>query len=372
MAGRRSPWGKPRPDMPGGDEGDGDSAGSAPPQADGEGPKGPRNPWLPPGDGTPRRSASIEDIFRGRDRRGPGGPAGGGGNFPRLPQRPDGKSWFPLILGAIALLWLGVSTVHMVGPKEEGVVTTFGKYSRTIGPGVSVTLPWPAQSVEIADVTSIKVDTIPEGENEKLMLTSDQNLVDLSYLIRWNIKDLKLYTFRLADPEETVRQAAEAAMRSSIAEVPLDEALSGAGRGEVEQRVKERMQSLLDRYRAGVRIQGIEIKKADPPQKTLAAFQQVTAAQQDAERDRSNARAWAQQLLARAQGDAAAFDKVYAEYKLAPEVTKRRMYYETMERVLNKNPKVIMEDNGVSPFLPLPEMKKRVDPQPAPEQKGGQ
>jgi len=358
MAGRRTPWGKPRPDAP-----DGGEAG------EGKGPpRGPRNPWLPGDNGQPRRSASIEDIFRGSGRRGPGG----GGNFPRLPQRPDGKSWFPLIIGGIALLWLGVSTVHMVGPKEQGVVTTFGKYSRTIGPGVSVTMPWPMQIVEIADVTSIKVDTIPEGETEKLMLTSDQNLVDLSYLVRWNIKDLKLYTFRLAEPQESVRQVAEAAMRASIAEVTLNQALSGAGRGTVEQNVRERMQRVLDNYRAGVRIQGVEIKKADPPQATLAAFRRVTAAQQDAERDRSNARAWAQQLLARAQGDSAAFDKVYAEYRLAPEVTKRRMYYETMERVLNKNPKVIMEGNGVSPFLPLPEMKKRIEPMPEPAPKGGQ
>jgi len=278
-----------------------------------------------------------------------------------MPERPGGKSWFPLIIGAIFLLWIGISTVHMVGPKEEGVVTTFGKYSRTIGPGVSMTLPWPIQTVDITDVTSIKRYTIPEGESEKLMLTSDQNLVDLSYLVRWNIKDLKLFKFRLSDPEQSVREVAEAAMRASIAEVPLDDALSGAGRGSVEQSVKERMQRILDNYRSGVRIQGVEIKKADPPEKTIAAFQQVTAAQQDAERDRSNARAWAQQLLARAQGDATAFDKVYAEYKLAPAVTKRRMYYETMERVLGKNDKVIMESENVTPFLPLPEMRKRVE-----------
>ena len=98
---------------------------------------------------------------------------------------------------------------------------------------------------------------------------------------------------------------------------------------------------------------GVEVKKADPPTKVIGAFQQVTAAQQDAERDRSNARAWAQQLLARAQGDAAAFDKVYEQYKLAPEVTKRRMYYETMERVLANNDKVVVEANGVTPYLPL-------------------
>jgi membrane protease subunit HflK len=369
MTGKRSPWGKPQPEDTGHNDGENRGGADNPPSSEGDPPKGPRNPWLPGGNEQPRRSASIEDIFRGR---GPSGGPGGGGRFPRLPQRPDGRSWFPLIVGGIGLLWLAVSTVHMVGPKEEGIITTFGKYSRTIGPGVSLSMPWPIQSVAISDVTSIKVDTIPEGETEKLMLTSDQNLVDTSYLVRWNIKDLKLYNFRLADPEETVRQVAEASMRASIAEVTLNQALSGAGRGTVEQNVKDRMQRLLDKYRSGVRIQGVEIKKADPPRDTLAAFQQVTSAQQDAERDRSNARAWAQQLLARAQGDAAAFDKVYAEYKLAPEVTKRRMYYETMERVLNKNPKVIMEAQGVSPFLPLPEMKKRIEALPAPTTKGGQ
>ena len=209
MTGRRSPWG-------GGDKGgDGtDEAGQADgPKDDSDGGaqpppgKGPRNPWLPPGDGAPpRRSASIEDIFRSKDPRRPGGGGGGiGGGFPRLPQRPDGKSWFPIIVGGIALVWLALTTTHMVGPKEQGIVTTFGKYSRTIGPGVSVTLPWPIQNVAVTDVTSIQRDSIPEGESEKLMLTSDQNLVDLSYLVRWNIKDLKLYTFRLADPEQTVR-----------------------------------------------------------------------------------------------------------------------------------------------------------------------
>jgi membrane protease subunit HflK len=259
----------------------------------------------------------------------------------------------------------------MVGPKEEGIVTTFGKYSRTVGPGVSMTLPWPIQTVNVTDVTSIKRESIPEGEGEKLMLTRDQNLVDLSYLVRWSIKDLKLYTFRLADPDQTVREVAEAAMRSSIAEVDLNEAMGGAGRARVEQNVRMRMQAILDGYRAGVAIQGVEIKKADPPAKVVGAFQQVTAAQQDAQRDRSNAQAWAQQLLARAQGDAAAFDKVYEQYKLSPEVTKRRMYYETMERVLGGNDKVIVEE-GVKPFLSLPEWRKKAAAATADAAKGGE
>jgi len=381
MAGRRSPWGGDGGGSEGGSgDGPGDGRGSGKDDEPGDGDskpepgasppeRGPRNPWLPPASGTPerpRRSASIEDIFKSRDPRGPGNGGGGpgrpGGGMPRMPVRPDGKSWLPLIVAGVVLVWLGVTSVHMVGPKEEGIVMTFGKYARTIEPGVSVTLPWPIQQVEVTDVTSIQRYTIPEGEGEKLMLTSDQNLVDLSYLVRWNIKNLMDYRFRLSDPEDTVRQVAEAAMRSAIAEVTLDGALSGAGRAQVEQAVRERMQRVLDFYKAGVIVQGVEVKKADPPTKVIGAFQQVTAAQQDAERDRSNARAWAQQLLARAQGDAAAFDKVYEQYELAPEVTKRRMYYETMERVLANNDKVVVEANGVTPYLPLPEVRRRGTP----------
>lgn len=382
MAGRRSPWG-------GGDKGGdetGDDTGETAGGADGDGqsdqPRGPRNPWLPPsgGETPPRRSPSIDEIFRSKGGRRPGGGGGNGGGIPRLPQRPDGKSWFPLIAGGIALVWLGFSTVHMVGPKEQGIVTLFGKYSRTIDPGVSLTLPWPIENVNVTDVTSINRFNIPEGEGEKLMLTSDQNLVDLSYLVRWNIKNLKLYTFQLEDPDQTVREVAEAAMRASVAEVDLRAAMGGAGRATIEQNVRERMQAILDAYRAGVAIQGVEIKKADPPGKVVSAFQQVTSAQQDAQRDLSNAQAWAQQLTARAQGDAAAFDKVYEQYKLSPEVTKRRMYYETMERVLGGNDKVVVEGAGVTPYLPLPELRRKAaaaaEPQAAvpaaPASQGGQ
>ena len=372
MAGGRSPWG-------GGNDGGSDGGPGNEPAGAGEDGKpepappssGPRNPWLPGGGGgsgggsgePPRRSASIEDIFRGRS----GGPGRGGpGGFPRLPQRPDGSSWLPLIIGAIALIWLALSTTHMIGPKEQGIVTTFGKYSRTIQSGISVTLPWPMESVDIVDVTSIKRNSIPEGDSEKLMLTSDQNLVDISYLVRWNIKDLKLYSFQLANPDRTVTEVAEAAMRASIAEVPLTEAMGGTGRALIEQNVRERMQAVLDAYRSGVLIQGVEIKKADPPQKVIEAFQKVTVAQQDAQREISNAQAWAQQVTAQAQGSAAEFDKVYGQYKMAPDVTRRRLYYETMERVLSNNDKVIVAAPGVTSYLPLPELAKK-KPAAAPE-----
>lgn len=327
-------------------------------------PRGPRNPWLPSGGTPPRRSASIEDIFRPREPRRGGNGGGLGGGFPNLPRRADGTSWLPLGIGAAVLVVLGFSCIHSLSPQEQGVVTRFGQFSRVIDSGVSFTLPWPIEQVDKTDVRSFAVDTIPDGESEKLMLTSDKNLVDLSYLVRWNIKDLKDYSYRLIDPKDTVREVAEAAMRASIAQISLNDALSGSGRARVEQDVRERTQRILDYYRAGVSIQGIEIKKADPPAKTRAAFDQVNVAQQEADRDRANARANAQQAIALAEGEAAAFDKVYEEYKLAPEVTKRRMYYETMERVIQQNDTVVAEPKNMTSYLPLPEMKRRIDPAP--------
>ena len=355
MAGKRNPWGK----ASGGDETD---EGSTPPKGESP-PRGPRNPWLPGGGGgeeRPRRSASIEDIFKNRGPEGPrrmGGP--GGPNF-RMPQRPGGKSWFPLAIGAIVAIWLGVSMVHQVGPKEQGIVTTMGKYSNTLQPGLNITAPWPFQSVDVTDVTSIRSESIPGSNNtEKLILTGDQNLVDLSYLIRWNIRDLKQYKFQLAEPDETIREVGEAAMRASVAEHELDRVLSGAGRADIEASVLERMQQILDAYKSGVIVQGVEIEKTDPPERVVEAFKDVSAAQQDAETDVNRARAYAQQLLARAEGDAAAFDKIYEEYRLAPEVTRRRLYYETMESVLADTDKTIIEAEGVTPYLPLPEVQRR-------------
>lgn len=378
MTGRRNPWGG-GPGKGGGDDAGGDSGGE---QTGGDGPSppdGPRNPWLPSGSppgerpDRPRRSASIEDIFRQRGpegpRRGPGRP--GGPNF-RFPERPGGGSWFPILMGGIALVWLGVSMVHQVGPKEQGIVTTVGKYSRTLSPGLHVTLPWPVEQVDVENVSEVRLVRIPEGNGEKLILTGDQNLVDLTYLIRWNIKDLKQFKFQLAEPEETVSEVAEAAMRASVAEQTLDDTFSGAGRAEIEERVRRRMQVVLDAYRAGIAVQGVEIDKTDPPEFVVEAFKDVSAAEQDADAARNVARQYSAQLLAQAQGEAEAFNKVYTEYRLAPEVTRRRMYYETMERVLGNTDKTVIETPGVTPYLALPELRRRAKEAAAPAPAGGQ
>jgi membrane protease subunit HflK len=372
MAAGKSPWGGGKEKGPGkGDKGADSTPGvegpaSGPTSEDTpEKSKGPRNPWLPPAD-EPRRSASIEDIFKHRGPEGPRRTGGGGPGF-RLPERPGGKSWFPVAVGAIVLVWLGFSTVHQVGPKEEGIVTTFGKYSRTLTPGLSMTLPWPIQQVDIEEVSEFRIEQIPEGSAQKLMLTGDQNLVDLSYIVRWTIKDLKQYRFQLSEPDETVREVAEAAMRASVAQKTLNQVLSGSGRADIEQSDLTRMQAILDAYKSGIKVQGVQIRKTDPPKEVEEAFKDVSAAQQDADAEVNRAEAYAQQILARAQGDAASFDKIYAQYKLAPEVTRRRLYYETMERVLRQNDKTVIEAPGVQSYLPLPEIKRRAQAASGPE-----
>lgn len=352
MAGK-NPWGSGSGDQSGGsgaDDGDGGS---------GEG-EGPRNPWLPGGEGDNPRSARIEDIFK---QRRPGGPRRGGGlggpSF-RIPERPGGKSWLPIILAVVTAVWLFATGVHFIQPREQGIVTWLGgKYSDTLNPGTNITMPWPIQQVEVENVSQIRSEKIPGEAQEKLILTSDQNLVDLSYLVRWNISDLSLYKFQLEDPRDTLLEVGESAMRAAVARQDLDTVLTGAGRAEIEQDVRERMQARLDAYRSGIAVQGIEINKTDPPSRVEEAFKDVSSAQQDADAAMNRARAIAQQLLARAQGDASEFNNIYEEYRLAPEVTRRRLYYETIESVLSKTDKTIVEADGVTPYLPLPEVQRK-------------
>jgi membrane protease subunit HflK len=261
---------------------------------------------------------------------------------------------------AFALLWLVLTTMHRIAPEERGVVTRFGRYSHTLGPGIGITLPSPIDRVSKIDVENIRVENLP-SQSDAMMLTGDQNILDIDYSVRWNIRDPELYLFELADPQETIRQVAESAMRAVIARVSLRDAM-GDRRGEIEAQVTESVQHVLDGYRAGILVQGVAIKRADPPEPVNAAFKEVSAAQQDAQRYVSQANSYAQQLTFKAAGEAGAFDKVYAQYKLAPDVTRRRMYYETMEEVLRRADKTIIEAPGVMPYLPLPTPQKAQPP----------
>ena len=363
--GGKSPWG--------GGSGKGGGSGDGAGAKGGKSGGGPRNPWLPGGGSAgetgegPRKSASIEDIFKNRGPEGPrrtnpfGGGGGNGGPGFRLPERPGGKSWVPVfIIGAVSLLLLGTS-VHMIEPEERAVVKTLGNYTRTMTPGLNISAPFPIETVDVENVQGLREVRIPEtGDGAKLILTGDQNLVDLSYIVRWNISDLENFKFRLAEPVETVGEVAEAAMRAAVAEKTLNDTFSGQGRSEIQQDVRERMQRVLDAYQAGINVLGVEIDKADPPAEVVDAFRDVSVAEQNADAARNQARGYAQQVIARAEGEAQAFDKVYEEYRLAPDVTRQRLYYETMERVLSQTDKTIVEADGVTPFLPLPEVQRRV------------
>jgi membrane protease subunit HflK len=294
--------------------------------------------------------SSLEELLRrGRARFG----GGGGGGFSGRPNR-------SLILWAIVGLvaaWLIFTSMHSIEPGKRGVVTRFGRYSYTLGPGVSLTLPSPIDRVKKVDVESIRTIDLGSEGNSDLMLTGDQNLIDLAYSVRWNIRTPELYLFQLAAPEQTIREVGESAMRAVISRVTLNDAM-GDRRAEIEEQVARNMQTILDSYRAGIQVQGIAIKQADPPDEVNDAFKQVTAAQQDAQTYINNANAYSLQLRQRSQGEATAFDKVYEQYRLAPEVTRRRMYYETMEQVLSKVDKTIVEAPGVTPYLPLPQVQK--------------
>ena len=247
--------------------------------------------------------------------------------------------------------------MHRIAGEERGVVTRFGRYSHTLTPGIGLTLPSPIDRVQKVNVTDIREINLGSAAEETLMLTGDQNIIDIAYQVRWNIRDPEQFLYELAEPEDTIRQVAESAMRQIISQVSLQDAM-GAARGTIEARVQEEMQQTLDAYRSGVTIQGIAVRQADPPAQVNEAFKQVTAAQQAAQSDINQANAYALQLRQIAQGEATAFDKVYEQYKLAPEVTKRRMYYETMERILRNVDKTIVETPGVTPYLPLGEVRR--------------
>lgn len=361
MAGK-NPWGSPGKGNGGSGSGDGSDGGDTPSGGD---PDGPRNPWLPGGspDKKPggRRSASIDDIFKGR---GPGGPRREGGGGFRIPERPGGGSWVPIFIAALVALWAIFSSAHLIQPGEQAVVKTFGNYSRTLEPGLKFTAPWPIETISVENTEGVRAVSIPDGSAEKLILTGDQNLVDLSYIVRWRINNLRDFRFQLAEPERTVNEVAEAAMRASVAEKSLDETFTGQGRAEIEQSVRERMQETLNGYRAGIEVVGVQIEKADPPGDVVEAFRDVSVAQQNADKARNDARGYAQGVLNTAEGEAEAFTKVYEQYRLAPGVTRQRLYYETMERILSQTDKTVIEANGVTPYLPLPEIRRRAAEQP--------
>jgi len=312
---------------------------------------------------------------------------------------PSGKSGGskPIILGLILLIVIwAFSGLYRVLPDEQGVVLRFGKFVSTTQPGLNYHIPYPIETVLTPKVTKVnridigfrsasdsgrtaEVGDVPE---ESLMLTGDENIVNIDFSVFWVIKDAGHFLFKIQSPVVTVKAAAETAMREVIAKSRLQPILT-EGRSRIEIETQEIIQSLLDEYDSGIQITQVQTQKADPPDEVIDAFRDVQAARADMERAKNEAEAYQNDVIPRARGDAAkilqeaeAYKKqvvamaegeasrflaIYYEYEKAKQVTQERMYLETMEKVLADIDKVIIDRKagGVVPYLPLPELTKK-------------
>jgi membrane protease subunit HflK len=301
----------------------------------------------------------------------------------------------PITLIAIVVVVLALATYYFftfrVQPDEEGVVLRFGAFSRTAAPGLSFRLPYPIEVVYTPKVTRVNRVTIGQASDdrntnlvgrdipeESLMLTGDENIVDIDFSVFWVIKDAADYLFNMEDPDGTVKSVAESAMREVVGRSVV-EALLTQARQITETDVQKLIQQTLDEFGAGITITQVQMLKVDPPADVIASFRDVQAARADAERAQNEAQTYANQIVPKARGQASQitnaasayrdrivaeatgqaqrFDQVYESYKAAPDVTRRRMYLETLESVLGGMDKVIIDDKaggtGVIPYLPL-------------------
>ena len=362
----------------------------------------------------------MVDDFKGRGGSPWGSPPGGGNGSGRRPTPPNidelvkiiqekikrffpsgsGGGNKPILFGLVilAIVW-ALSGLYRVLPDEQGVVLRFGKFTSTTQPGLNYHFPYPIETVLTPKVTKLNridigfrsgsdsgfsstgVDDVPE---ESLMLTGDENIVNIDFSVFWVIKDAGHFLFKIQDPATTVKAAAETAMREVIAKSKLQSILT-EGRSTIEIETQDIAQSLLDEYESGIQITQVQTQKADPPDQVIDAFRDVQAARADMERAKNEAEAYQndviprargeaakilqeaeaykKQVVAKAEGEASRFLAIYTEYAKAKEVTQERMYLETMEKVLADIDKVIIDKNagtGVVPYLPLPELKKKV------------
>tara|TARA_Y100000034_G_scaffold49867_1_gene61576 strand:- start:831 stop:1937 length:1107 start_codon:yes stop_codon:yes gene_type:complete len=312
---------------------------------------------------------------------------------------PSGKAGGskPIILGLVVLIAIwAFSGLYRVLPDEQGVVLRFGKFVSTTQPGLNYHIPYPIETVLTPKVTKVnRIDIgfraasdtgrtagVDDVSEESLMLTGDENIVNIDFSVFWVIKDAGKFLFKIQSPVETVKAAAETAMREVVAKSRLQPILT-EGRSNVENETQDIIQGLLDEYESGIQITQVQTQKADPPDQVIDAFRDVQAARADMERSKNEAEAYQNDVIPRARGDAAkilqeaeAYKKqvvalaegeasrflaIYNEYKNAKQVTQERMYLETMERVLADIDKVIIDRKagGVVPYLPLPELTKK-------------
>jgi membrane protease subunit HflK len=325
----------------------------------------------------------LGGLFGGKRRGGGdnGGFNGGGGNF-----QPDMKSagiGAGLVAAVVVLIWLGTG-FFIVQEGQQAVITQFGRYKSTVGAGFNWRLPYPIQRHELVFVTQIRSvdvgrDTVIKatGLRESAMLTEDENIVEIKFAVQYRLNDARAWLFESKNPADAVVQAAETAVREVVGKMRMDSALAEE-RDQIGPRVRNIMQTILDRYKVGVEVVGINLQQSGvrPPEQVQAAFDDVLKAGQERERAKNEAQAYANdvvpravgsasrlkeeaegykaRIVASAQGDAQRFKSVLTEYQRAPQVTRDRMYLETMQQIYSSVTKVLVESRQGSNLLYLP------------------
>ena len=326
----------------------------------------------------------LRGLFTGGGRRGGGGgrSAGGGGSSGGGSSiRSLGSRGLALVIAILAAAW-ALAGIYIVEPAEEGVVLRFGSYIETTGPGPHW-VPYFVDSVEKVNVEQIRRAEIgyrsEAGDQpvppESLMLTRDENIVDAQFAVLYRVKDARNYLFRVRDPDITLRQATESAIREVVGRNIMDFVLTD-GRAEVAEQVRVLTQEILDRYETGLLVESVNMQKAQPPEQVADAFSDAVKAREDEERYKNEARAYAAEILPRARGEANAmleraegykqrvineaqgaasrFTSVLSEYSKAPEVTRQRLYLDAMQNVLGNSTKVLLDVEGGNNLLYVP------------------
>ncbi len=306
----------------------------------------------------------LEGMFGGK--RGGGGGSGGNLNLPgKL-----GSIGLLLALLVAGVLWLA-SGIYIIQPAERGVVLQFGKYAKTTQPGPHWRIPWPVQTLDRVNVDQNRSVELKSQE----ILTMDENIVEIDLAVQYNIKDAAEYLFNVVDPDITLHQAAESALRETVGQTAMDLVLT-EGRGIISTDTKDKIQETLDNYNAGILVTAVNLESAQPPEEVQAAFSDAIKAREDQERfineseaykngllpqargdaviALEEARAYQAEVVNAAQGEAARFESLLTEYKKAPEVTKERLYIESLEAVLSNSSKVMVDVEGGNNLMYLP------------------
>ena len=344
------------------------------------------NPWGSQGGGNGRgQGPDMDNVIRDLQNKFKG----------FMPGSFFGKLGPVVIIVVLVLIWLA-SGFYRVLPDEQGVVLQFGKYIKTTQPGLNYHIPYPIERVLTPKVTKVnrveigyrqspdnRTTQIRDVPEESLMLTGDENIVDIDFSVFWIINDAGKFLFNVQVPELTIKSAAETSMREVIGQSKI-QSIFTEGRTEIEDKTRVLIQSILDDYETGVTITQVQTQKADPPGEVIDSFRDVQAARADLERQRNEAEAYANDIIPRARGEAeqilqsaegykqkviadsegkaARFLSIQSEYAKAPVVTKQRIFYETMESVFGDMDKIIIDNDsgqGVLPYLPLPEISKK-------------